>query len=79
MNALYNLRTEKDLSLRNLRYAEFIQDPLGEVAKNRKLELLKEKKIDEYDKQIKIIQDEQISKIPKKSDIDMAIDLTLKA
>ena len=54
MNALYSLKVSQDFSWRHINYAKFIADPLGTKAKERELELLRMKKIDDYDKAIRL-------------------------
>eukprot|EP00347_Sterkiella_histriomuscorum_P000324 403376316 len=78
MNALFHLKLQKDFSFRSLRYATFIANPLGEVAKQKELELLKEKKIDEYDKTIDLKDPDQLHKLLQKFDLDAEIENQLE-
>eukprot|EP00347_Sterkiella_histriomuscorum_P003737 403363140 len=78
MNALFHLKSQKDVSFRSLRYAAFIADPLGEVAMQKELELLKEKKIDEYDKTIDLKDPDQLHKQLQKFDLDAEIENQLE-
>ena len=54
LNARFNISASKDLSLKTMRYASFIRDPLGSLAKQEEEERLKKRKLDSYTKGIKL-------------------------
>ena len=67
MNARYNLNADKDHALKSLKYKDFIKDPLGEQAKKLEQIKLKEKKTDEFVKNIRISPE---VKPPQRNDLD---------
>ena len=83
MNALFALQCEEDPSILEQTYGEFIQDPLGHVAKKRAEELAKMKIWDDYDNSIQLNErqidhqkhlSENFDGKLKKSDIDKQLD-----
>lgn len=75
MNALHELKCDKEPKQRELKYAEFVADPFGEEAKRKKAELAKLRKIDEYTKNVKFHESQDNSKVmPGKTDLDEEYD-----
>lgn len=53
MNALFQLLIQKDPSIKNQKFSEFIEDPLGEKAREREYQLSLRKPCDEYTNKLK--------------------------
>jgi hypothetical protein len=54
MNALFALQCENDPSIKELTYGEFIEDPLGHIARQRAEELAKMKIWDDFNNSIQL-------------------------